>query len=93
MTPTGTLDQRPTAWKFIYTVPLTGKAGGEIAETVTTALPPTSRDLWDRIARSPLPWPSGKARSRSRSIWAHNQTYLLTTARTFRGAGGYHNSR
>lgn len=59
--------------EVVYTVPLTGKTGARSHATATTVSQLTSRASWGRIAKSPCRSPSGKARSRSPSIWEHNR--------------------
>ena len=60
MTPTGTLRQRPTAWKSSTPFPSRARPGVKSPATATTVWPPTSRVSWGRIAKSACRSPSGK---------------------------------
>ena len=60
MTPTGTLRQRPTAWKSSTPFPSRARPGVKSPATATTVWPPTLRVSWGRIAKSACRSPSGK---------------------------------
>ena len=73
--------------EVIYTVPLTGKAGGEIARNGYYRIAANITGLVGQdcqVAVTVAEWESPVTQSVD---LAHNQTYLLTTARTFRGGG------